>query len=149
MRLIVSKDAAERGFVALGEKCQTADGTHVPMAAVDDALLDDDTLVQEVEVDAVDVRSIRTMTRYIPKRLRDALEARGTVCVVPGCGATKGLDIDHTQERRRDGPTTLQNLGWLCPPHHRLKTRGLYDLSRDEQGNWHWKPARRTARVRA
>jgi hypothetical protein len=142
VRLIVTKDAAERGTVRPGEKCQTADGTQVPMTAVYDALLDDDTQVQEVEVDAVDVRSIRTMKRYIPKPLRDALEAKGTVCVVPGCGCTKGLEIDHTQERRRDGPTALENLGWLCRYHHDLKTRGLYDLWRDDEGKWHWEPTR-------
>jgi hypothetical protein len=142
VRLIVTKDAAERGNVAAGEKCQTADGTQVPMTAVYGALLDEDTLVQEVEMDAVDVRSIRTMKKYIPRPLRDALEAKGTVCVVPGCGCTKGLQIDHTQERRRDGPTELANLGWLCRYHHDLKTRGLYDLWRDDEGNWHWEPTR-------
>ncbi len=110
VRLIVTKAAAERGSVATGEKCQTADGTQVPLAAVYDALLDDDTLIQEVEVDAVDVRSIRTMKKYIPRPLRDALEAQGMVCVVPGCGCTKGLQIDHTQERRRDGPTELARI---------------------------------------
>ena len=149
VRLIVTKAAAERGSVATGEKCQTADGTQVPLAAVYDALLDDDTLIQEVEVDAVDVRSIRTMKKYIPRPLRDALEAQGMVCVVPGCGCTKGLQIDHTQERRRDGPTELKNLGWLCRPHHELKTRGRYDLWRDDQGNWHWEPTRGSTRVRA
>ena len=141
VRLIVTKAAAERGWAEPGEKCQTAEGDHVPMPAVDDALLDPDTLVQEVDVDAIDVRSIKTMKKYIPKRLRDALEARGVCCVVPGCPRTKNLQIDHTQERRNRGPTTLANLGWLCPYHHRLKTRGLYVLWRDERGDWHWEPA--------
>ena len=144
VRLIVTKDAAERGWTKPGEKCQTAEGDHVPMAAVDDALLDDDTLVQEVEVDAVDVRSIKTLKRYIPKRLRDAMEARGVCCVVPGCGRTKNLQIDHTEEYARGGLTELANLGWLCAYHHRLKTRGLYDLWRAE-GVWQWEPARARA----
>ncbi len=36
----------------------------------------------------------------------------------------------------------LDTLGWLCRYHHSLKTRGLYDLWRDEQGTWHWEPTR-------
>ncbi|HVT78590.1 MAG TPA: HNH endonuclease signature motif containing protein [Acidimicrobiales bacterium] len=139
--LIVSKEAVDRGWVEPGEQCQTAEGDHLPMSAVDTALLDKDTLVQEVEVD-VDVRSIRTMKKYIPKRLRDALEAKGVCCSVAGCGRTKNLEIDHTQERRNRGPTELANLGWLCPYHHDLKTRGLYRLWRDADG-WHWEPTER------
>jgi hypothetical protein len=70
VRLIVSKEAAERGWVEPGEKCETAEGNPIPMPAVDDAFLRPDTFVQEVEVDAVDVRSIKTMKKYIPKRRR-------------------------------------------------------------------------------
>jgi hypothetical protein len=142
IRLIVTKAAAERGWAEPGEKCQTAEGDAIPMRAVDDAFADPDTLVQEVEMDAADVTSIRTMKKYIPKRLRDALEARGVCCAVPGCGRTRNLQIDHTEERRDGGATALENLGWLCPYHHRLKTRRRYNLRRDEQGNWHWEPAR-------
>ena len=141
VRLIVSKDAAERGYAEPGEKCETAEGDLIPMAAVDDALRDPDTKVQEVVVDGVDVQTIKTMGKYIPQRLRDGLEAIGVCCSVPGCRRTKHLQIDHTVERRDGGPTTLKNLGWLCPHHHRLKTRRLYDLWRDEYGNWHWDPA--------
>jgi hypothetical protein len=143
VRLIVTKDAAERGYTEPGEKCETAEGTLIPMAAVDDALQNPDTKVQEVVVDGVDVQTIRTMGKYIPQRIRDALEAVGVCCSVPGCGRTKNLQIDHNQERRDGGPTTLANLGWLCPGHHRLKTRRLYDLWRDEHGNWHWEPTNR------
>jgi hypothetical protein len=145
VRIIVSKDAVERGWVQRGEKCETAEGDHVPMTAVDDALRDKDTLVQEVVMDEVDVQTIRTMKKYIPKRIRDALEAMGVCCVVPTCNRTHRLQIDHTWERRDGGPTTLANLGWLCPYHHGLKTRGMYDLRRDEYGKWHWTPARARA----
>ena len=146
VRLIVHKTAAERGHTTPGEKCETAQGTPLPMAAVDTALLDPDTKVQEVHTDGVDVQAIRTTGRYIPQRLRDALEATGMRCVVPGCGRTRNLEIDHTTERRDGGPTTLRNLGWLCPPHHRLKTRRLYQLTRDQNGNWHWQPNNRARR---
>ena len=149
VRLIVTKDAVDRGYIRPGEKCQTAEGRPIPMPAVEEALLDKDTVVQEVEVDAVDVRTIKTLKRYIPKRIRDALEARGVCCVVPGCGRTKHLQIDHTQEIRDMGITELANLAWRCPYHHRLKTRRLYDSEPDGRGGWTWEPTGARARAPA
>jgi HNH endonuclease len=140
VRLIATKDAVERGYLLPGEMCQTAEGDHIPMPVLDEALLDKDTLIQEV----VDLSQIITYKKYIPKRLRDTLESMGVCCVVPGCGRTKHLQIDHTVERRDGGPTTLANLGFLCPYHHRLKTARLYDLWHAEDG-WHWEPRRARA----
>jgi hypothetical protein len=129
VRLIVHKDAAERGHVQGDERCETADGTQVPMAAVDDALLDDDTVVQEVEFEGTDVRSIKTMSKYIPQRLRDAAEAQGMRCV--DCGSTKGLELDHVRERRDGGATSAENLKWRCRPCHVKKTARRTRLGRD------------------
>ena len=140
VRLIVTKAAVERGYLLPGEKCETAEGDHIPMAVIDELLQDKDTLVQEV----TDVSTIVTYKKYIPKRIRDALESIGVCCVVPACGRTKRLQIDHTVERRDGGPTTLANLAFLCPYHHRLKTARLYDLWHAEDG-WHWEPARARA----
>ncbi|HUR77260.1 MAG TPA: hypothetical protein VMZ22_04870 [Acidimicrobiales bacterium] len=142
VHLLVSKDAAERGWVEPGEKCETAQGAPIPMGAVDAALLDRDTKVNEVDVDDIDVRSIRNNTRYVPARLQDALIARGICCSVPGCGRTKGLQRDHNHDYAKGGPTALGNMGWLCAHHHNLKTRGLYTLRR-EKGHWIWQPAQR------
>nr|MBA2609231.1 HNH endonuclease [Actinomycetota bacterium] len=97
----------------------------------------------EVVFDEVDVRSIITHSRYIPARLRDALSARGLCCEVPGCGRTKGLERDHEEEFARGGPTSAFNVRWKCRYHHDLKTRGLYRLRRDENGEVHWEPTAR------
>ncbi|MDF2826714.1 MAG: hypothetical protein K0R68_4122, partial [Mycobacterium sp.] len=60
-------------------------------------------------------------TRTINRRLRRALEHRdhGT-CVVPGCGATRGLHAHHLIHWEDGGPTELENLVLVCPYHHRL-----------------------------
>ncbi|MEV0670439.1 HNH endonuclease signature motif containing protein [Mycobacterium sp. NPDC050441] len=63
-------------------------------------------------------------TRTISRRLRRALEHRDRCCVVPGCGATRGLHAHHIVHWEDGGPTELDNLVLLCPYHHRLHHRG-------------------------
>lgn len=63
-------------------------------------------------------------TRHISRRLRRALEHRDRTCVVPGCGATRGLHAHHLVHWEDGGPTELHNLVLLCPYHHRLHHRG-------------------------
>lgn len=138
VQLLVTKAAVERGYLQPGEKCETADGKPVPLRAVDVALLDPDTEVQEAEFDETDVRAIRTYKRYRPARLQDGIDARGRVCSVPGCGRTRGLQADHRNEMQDGGATCATNLDWLCQYHHDLKTRGLYQLVRDQDGTRRW-----------
>ncbi|MCV7131382.1 HNH endonuclease, partial [Mycobacterium hodleri] len=45
-------------------------------------------------------------------------------CVVPGCGATRGLHAHHIRHWEDGGPTDLDNLVLLCPFHHRLHHSG-------------------------
>ncbi|KAA0093143.1 HNH endonuclease [Mycolicibacterium sp. P1-18] len=63
-------------------------------------------------------------TRQISRRLRRALEHRDRCCVVPGCGATRGLHAHHIRHWEDGGPTELGNLVLLCPFHHRLHHSG-------------------------
>lgn len=64
-------------------------------------------------------------TRTISRRLRRALEHRdhGT-CVVPGCGATRGLHAHHLVHWEDGGQTELDNLALVCAYHHRAHHRG-------------------------
>jgi hypothetical protein len=63
-------------------------------------------------------------TRLINRRLRRALEHRDRMCVVPGCGATRGLHAHHLRHWEDGGLTELANLVLVCPYHHRLHHRG-------------------------
>ena len=63
-------------------------------------------------------------TRTISRRLRRALEHRDRCCVVPGCGATRGLHAHHIIHWENGGLTELHNLVLVCPYHHRLHHRG-------------------------
>ncbi len=68
-------------------------------------------------------------TRTIGRRLRRALEHRDQTCVVPGCGATRGLHAHHLVHWENGGPTELSNLVLLCPFHHRLHHKGVITLT--------------------
>ncbi|OBB97809.1 HNH endonuclease signature motif containing protein [Mycolicibacterium peregrinum] len=68
-------------------------------------------------------------TRTISRRLRRALEHRDRRCVVPGCGATRGLHAHHVRHWEDGGPTELDNLVLVCPYHHRLHHRGGITIS--------------------
>ena len=63
-------------------------------------------------------------TRTVNRRLRRALEHRDRCCVVPGCGATRGLHAHHIVHWENGGLTELDNLVLVCPYHHRLHHRG-------------------------
>jgi hypothetical protein len=68
-------------------------------------------------------------TRQINRRLRRALEYRDRTCVVPGCGATRGLHAHHIRHWEDGGPTELANLVLVCPHHHRLHHRGVITIT--------------------
>ncbi len=68
-------------------------------------------------------------TRQINRRLRRALEHRDRTCVVPGCGATRGLHAHHIRHWEDGGRTELDNLVLVCPYHHRLHHRDLITLT--------------------
>jgi len=79
---------------------------------------------------AGDIRSIHHMGRTIHQKLRTALVYRDTTCVVPGCGVSYGLEIDHVVPFAEGGPTELDNLALLCHHHHFLKTHEGWTLDR-------------------
>ncbi|WP_235734129.1 HNH endonuclease signature motif containing protein, partial [Mycolicibacterium austroafricanum] len=68
-------------------------------------------------------------TRTISRRLRRALEHRDRTCVVPGCGATRGLHAHHIRHWEDGGLTELDNLVLVCPHHHRLHHRGVLTIT--------------------
>jgi Domain of unknown function (DUF222)/HNH endonuclease len=68
-------------------------------------------------------------TRTVNRRLRRALEHRDRCCVVPGCGATRGLHAHHIMHWEDGGLTELSNLALVCPYHHRLHHRGVITIT--------------------
>ena len=68
-------------------------------------------------------------TRTVGRRLRRVLEHRDRCCVVPGCGATRGLHAHHIVHWEDGGPTESENLVLVCPYHHRAHHRGVITIT--------------------
>lgn len=133
--LRVDAAALHRGSVEGDETCEIPGVGVVPVAVARDLL--GDSLFHVVVTDGADVHAVTSRSRTIPSRLRAALLARDTTCAVPGCGATRHLEIDHTVDFAANGPTELANLARLCKPHHAMKTYEGFRLV-GRPGAWRW-----------
>ena len=141
-QVVLHLDAAalRRGEREADERCELAGLGPVSLRQARAIL--PDAVLGLVIADGVDVRSVTSLSRAIPRRLRLALDARDHSCVVPGCGATRHLEVDHWKtDFALGGPTELDNLAKLCHHHHALKTtRGWRLLG--GPGNWSFLPPR-------
>ncbi len=90
-----------------------------------------------VITDGIDVHTVVHFGRTLTAHQRTALQYRDPYCVVPGCGRSFGLEIDHIAEFALGGPTSLDNLCRLCRQHHALKTHHGYTI-RGKPGAWEW-----------
>jgi len=76
--------------------------------------------------------SVGRSQRTIPERTRrTVLHRDGHCCQVPGCGATRGLDLHHIVHWIDNGATDTCNLVTLCARHHRLHHRHRLGITGD------------------
>jgi len=136
--VLIDAESLRQGSMAPGGTCEI-DGIGVVSVEAATELLGQGN-VQFIVKDGVDIRTVTSATRTIPKRVETALIARDRVCAVPGCGARHGLQIDHRDiDFADDGPSELNNLVRLCRTHHDLKTHGGFRLE-GEAPDWKWIP---------
>ncbi|MCZ7536457.1 MAG: HNH endonuclease [Acidimicrobiia bacterium] len=69
--------------------------------------------------------------RIVPERTRRLVEHRDGGCAVPGCGATRFLQIHHVEHWEDGGATDTANLAALCRRHHRQHHKGGLHISGD------------------
>lgn len=130
--------ALRRGEVGPGETCEIQGVGAVPLALARELL--GDAVVDLVVRDGVDVRTVCSLGRTIPRALRVALHERDRTCVVAGCTTSRRLEIDHWQvDFALGGRTELANLALLCQYHHRMKTYRGWRLV-GGPGSWEFLP---------
>ncbi len=135
----VDIDALFRGEALPGELCEIDGQGPIPVPMARD--LANDSFLAVLFHRAGDIRAVSHLGRTINAALRTALVYRDRICVVPGCGVSQGLEIDHVMPVAEGGPTELDNLALLCYDHHHLKTYEHWVLTRtgvDAEGRPTW-----------
>jgi Domain of unknown function (DUF222)/HNH endonuclease len=143
-QVVVRVDLAAllRGHLESGECCEIDDLGPIPVPMARD--LANDSFLAVLFHRAGDIKAVSHFGRTINATLRTALAQRDRICVVPGCGVSYGLEIDHVLPFAEGGPTSLDNLALLCHHHHFLKTYDGWRLQRrgttDEEPKWSFAP---------
>ena len=116
--------------------CEIAGVGPVPIDVVNEVL--GEAVTHLLVTDGVDVTTVCGVGRNVPSAVKEALIERDPTCVVPGCDASRQLEMDHWQvDFARGGLTTLANLARLCSAHHDMKSRGEFTLL-GGPGRWEW-----------
>jgi len=124
---------------ARGDEVSAIDGIgEVPVRVIESLL--SDAYLKVLFYQGTDVNKICHPGRYINPSIRTALQNDQPCCVVPRCGSTKFLEIDHIQPVEENGPVKLTNLCRLCSYHHDQKTNAGYVVYKDDDGTWHFDP---------
>ena len=138
----VDLDALLGGTTLPGETCEIDNFGPIPVTMARN--MANDSFLRFVFYQAGDIRAVSHFGRTVNRHLRTALAHRDRCCVVPGCGVSYGLEIDHIQEFALGGPTELANLALLCHHHHYLKTYEGWTLERtgpsDVDPQWTFTP---------
>lgn len=122
IHILVDHAALVRGAVLGGETCEIAGVGPVNVEWVRSLL--GDAFLTAVIRNGNDIRTVAHLGRHVPSELLTALTVSGRECCVAGCGVSHYLELDHDQEVAKGGPTSWDNLGWLCYEHHKLKSNG-------------------------
>jgi hypothetical protein len=143
--VVIDLEALLRGATIPGERCEIPGVGPVNVEWVRAHL--PEAFLTAVIAHGTDIRTVAHFGRHINAKLRTALLVQGRECDVSGCSARGYLEIDHSHDHAKRGPTALANLGWLCAHHHRLKTGGWILGPRDPTGKRTLAPPRPAART--
>jgi hypothetical protein len=122
------------GKTTPGEICEIPGVGPVPVAHAREVL--SHGLLQLVITDGVDVQTVVSTTRHVPKALKIAIAVRDRTCKIRGCDCDRMLERHHTVEYADSHRTTYQELGNLCTKHHDLVTHKGYTSTDNHDGTW-------------
>jgi hypothetical protein len=137
IRVRVDQTALVRGRTVAGETCEIEG---VGPASVDTALgLACDAVIEAVLLDKGQLVKVVPLGRTIPAATRRLLLERDQICVVPGCGRRRFLEIHHIKPYSLGGKADLANLARICHFHHDQITHQGARLSGCHP-TWEWQP---------
>jgi hypothetical protein len=122
------------GKTGPGEMCEIPGVGPVPVAHAREVL--SHGLLQLVITDGVDVQTVVSNTRHVPKALKIAIAVRDRTCKIRGCDCDRMLERHHTHAYEKPHRTTYKELGNLCPKHHHLVTHKGYTTTDNHDGTW-------------
>jgi hypothetical protein len=96
-----------------------------------------DAFLKVVLTDGVDIQQVWHGGRHVSAEQKTALMVRDQSCVVPGCGRTFDLEMDHIDPFADGGATAFWNLRRPCTHHHRMRTHNGWDIQ-GIAGDWRW-----------
>jgi hypothetical protein len=108
----------------------------IPIAAETLAAIKLNAKVRRCAVDDTGcARTVQPPRRPLPRDVERHIRRRDRTCRVPGCEATRNLQIHHTDPVCEAGDTHLvHKLAAVCPQHHRLLVpHGPYRLIGDAE----------------
>jgi hypothetical protein len=126
--IVQSAEVARRGHVHPGELCHVVGGGPVAPSVVEE-LIAAGAFVKAVVHDGHQVTHVAHFGRRLTAAMRTARGIGpppafdGRRCVEEGCERRLGLETDHVVPVAAGGPTSGENLGDRCLPHHWEKTQ--------------------------
>jgi hypothetical protein len=122
MHLIVDYEVLTRGWAEADETCEIPGVGPVDVSWVRGLL--GSAFLTAVVKKGKDITTVAHLGRHVPVEVETGLVVQGHECGVIGCGLRGYLERDHHRDYAKGGPTSLENLEWLCWFHHQLKSRG-------------------------
>jgi Domain of unknown function (DUF222) len=138
IHLRVDHSAFERGYTEPGEICEIEGIGPVPVATARN--LSTDALIYVLATKGTDITRYAKHGRYIPDKLRLALEARDPVCRELGCNVRDNLEIHHVDPVDNQGETSMKNCCRLCRWHHYLCTHHGWTVEPTADGRFELRP---------
>src|SRR5690554_771216 len=124
----VDLDTLVRGYPTDGETCDIPGVGPLPVEAVRDMLRTGNPFLAAVVTRSEQVIGVAHLGRVPTAHQQTVLEWLGARCAVEGCDRTVGLQRDHRTPWADTHTTVVDDMDWLCTPHHQLKTHHNWAL---------------------
>jgi hypothetical protein len=122
IHVVIGHQTLQSGELVPGEVCEIPGVGPVDVNWVREQL--GSAFLTAIITKGKDILTVAHLGRHVPAEVMTALLVSGRECDAEGCNHRGYLERDHVHDHAKGGPTSYENLCWLCYRHHRLKTSG-------------------------